>query len=303
MKRLFTKRRGKRNEAVEQQTSQKLSPSLAFQSFMQMNEQATIGWIVYQLADGMDINKKEELFLQSFSLHSIDNITDEKMKELYQLAQLGLGWITNHDVIEEEIKKLDYPKPFRDVLLRTLNEVHASKTLTEMDKEKDQVWEVYRDVIYSATQGAFLLIDKAKIKQYKTGNLLCEADIKERQDISYSRNLAKEAFTNAGLKNSKVMSYNLIISEAVTNVIKHADDGKMFIHQKDDVFHVIIEDNGPGFPLNILPKTTLLAGFSTKESLGQGFSLMIKMAEQVILETSSNGSTLILLLDGKGEIG
>ncbi|WP_018933376.1 ATP-binding protein [Gracilibacillus lacisalsi] len=302
MKRFFTKRIGKRNKATEKDTCLTISPSTTFQSFNQMKEQATIGWIVYQLADGMGLAQNEELFFESFTLDSIESITDEKIKEFYQLAQLGIGWITNNDVIEEEIKKLDYPKPFRDLLLRTLNEIHSSKTLHEMDKEKDLVWEIYRDVIYSATQGAFLLIDKTRITQYKSGKLLLEVTIKERKDISYTRNLAKEAFANAGLKESKIMSYNLIISESVTNVIKHAKNGRMLIYQMNDVFHVIIEDNGPGFPLNILPKTTLLAGFSTKESLGQGFTLMMKMAEQVILETSSDGSTLILLLDGKGEI-
>jgi phosphoglycerate-specific signal transduction histidine kinase len=64
----------------------------------------------------------------------------------------------------------------------------------------------------------------------------------------------------------------------------------------DSTVNVLVEDIGPGFPLKLLPNTTLMAGYSTKKSLGQGFTLMMKMIEQVLLSTVPyEGSTLILI--------
>ena len=61
--------------------------------------------------------------------------------------------------------------------------------------------------------------------------------------------------------------------------------------------NIIIEDTGSGFPLKTLPYTTLMAGYSTKKSLGQGFTLMMKLATQVLLKTSSSGSTIVLIFE------
>ncbi|WP_419879142.1 ATP-binding protein [Brevibacillus centrosporus] len=55
------------------------------------------------------------------------------------------------------------------------------------------------------------------------------------------------------------MSHLLVISEAITNILKHAQEGKMSIVSTDSMIHVVVEDNGPGFPLELLPNTKLLS--------------------------------------------
>jgi anti-sigma regulatory factor (Ser/Thr protein kinase) len=101
------------------------------------------------------------------------------------------------------------------------------------------------------------------------------------------------------------MSWILVLSEAITNTIKHAELGKMTLVEsvEEEEIRFVIEDNGPGFPLKDLPKNTLLAGCSTKKSMGQGFTLMMKIAKQVILYTSPRGSTIILTFDSTKEVG
>jgi anti-sigma regulatory factor (Ser/Thr protein kinase) len=275
-------------------------------SFENVKQRTITGWIAYQMAKNLSLNEtqKDFLFLKPFTQKGIEEIDDHESESILQLAQSATGWIQKNSLVEEEIKQLNLSPSYTNVLTRAVREVQSEEDFQDnTHSESKAIWNVYRDVIYAASQGHFLLVEKPDLKRYKLGKLLCEADIKERGDIPLARNAASEVFEQVNLKPSKLMSYKLIVSEAVTNILKHADHGKMFIYQDEltGTLRIIIEDSGKGFPLKILPQTTLMAGFSTKKSMGQGFNLMLKMADQLVLETSSSGSTLILILEGEKE--
>lgn len=275
-------------------------------SFEDMKKRTITGWIAYQIGKNLSLNEtqNDHLFLNSFIQKSSQNLNDPESETIMQLAQFAAGWIHNDSLIEEEIKQLNLSPVYINVLSRVIREVQSEKKFQEKaQSESKAIWNVYRDVIYSASQGQFLLVEKPDLLRYRSGKLLCEAEIKKREDIPLARNAATEVFEQVNLKPSKLMSYKLIVSEAVTNVLKHAEYGKLFIYHDElsSTLRVIIEDTGKGFPLKILPQTTLMAGYSTKKSMGQGFNLMLKMADQLVLETSTSGSTLILILKGESE--
>lgn len=285
--------------------TEEFKPQLAhLNSYQHVKKRALIGWIVSRCAAVLHFkgSEREALFFLALTSESFDQLEEGIKKELILLASSAVEWMEVNAVIEEEMKGIQPSFAPKEVLERVFNEIHSDLRKNEQILDESQKnWQVYRDVIYAATQGRFLLINKNDVTRYKNKELLCEVTVRERQDVPKARNEAKETFIQKGLKSSKISSYNLIISEAVTNILKHAEYGKMLIYQDGDVFHVIVEDKGPGFPLVILPKATLMSGFSTKESLGQGFTLMLKMATQVVLETSDNGSTLILVLEAGKE--
>lgn len=277
------------------------------QSYQAVQRRALIGWIVSRCAVALKLDEidREALFIMSFEAVLFDELEDGLVKELMELANSLVDWIASNSVIEEEMKTSHPEHVSKEILTRVFSEIQADVKFDSMrPNQMEDTWEVYRDVIYASTHGSFLLIAKNEIEKYQQGERLCSCEIVNREDVPKARNMAKEVFVDLGLAPSKVMGYNLIISEAVTNILKHAEYGEMTIYQTKDAFHVIISDKGPGFPLKILPKTTLMAGFSTKESLGQGFTLMMKMAKQVVLQTSDGGSTLILILEaGKEDRG
>ncbi|SER18647.1 Anti-sigma regulatory factor (Ser/Thr protein kinase) [Gracilibacillus ureilyticus] len=299
MRKFFQRRRDKEKNIHRPDIDTAVSSShLLEHSYEHMKERFTIAWIVSQLAEDLEADIQNGLFLQLQQIRSKKEINNPQIYQWYELAEEGLNWIKNDQIIENEVEKSALSKPFAGHFSRVLQQVQINeKARTKENRDSD--WKIYRDVIYSATQGKLLLTTSEQINQYKNGLLLCEKVIKTKQDISVARNTAKQAFEQFGLDSAKIMSYHLIISEAVTNVIKHAGNGKMYIYYDQGEFRVVVEDNGPGFPLDILPKTTLLAGFSTKDSLGQGFTLMMKMSRQILLETSDQGSSLILLLAEK----
>lgn len=274
-------------------------------TFGQVTERSMAGWIAYQLAGHLNENKmrRDNYFLSPF-INKSYYPEDSQTKKIRLLSHSASRWIREDLFIDAEIEKLDLDPALGKALRRIIREIQSEKSNQEQtDVDHKSIWKVYRDVIYSASQGRFLLVEKQDLFQYKSGILLCESDIKKRSDIPLTRDLATTVFEQLRLKPSKVMRYKLMVSEAVTNVLKHAEYGKLFIY-KDELtgtLRIVVEDIGKGFPLHVLPQTTLMAGFSTKNSLGQGFNLMLKMADQLVLETSNEGSTLIIILKEESE--
>ena len=56
-----------------------------------------------------------------------------------------------------------------------------------------------------------------------------------------------------------------------------------------------VEDKGPGIGSLILPRATLARGFSTKPSLGMGYSIMLDVVDRLLLKTDEWGTTLLLI--------
>jgi anti-sigma regulatory factor (Ser/Thr protein kinase) len=268
------------------------------------------GFLGKKLSQYLGFNKDEGdyLFYLSLSKSFFTNPNKENRNEfILYLSELMLKWSEQKLDVPYQIKNLDVKPDIQNAMLKAYdiykNDLFSIPNATEEQQltvsYNDVIWEIYRDVIFATTQEKFLLIAEEEVNKYKEGIVLCEGRIKDRSDIPICRNLAKEKLELEGFNNSTIMSWLLALSEAITNVIKHAEEGKMTIikDEKNHEIRFVIEDKGSGFALKDLPKKTLLAGYSTKKSLGQGFTLMMKMAKRVLLFTSSKGSVLILKFD------
>jgi anti-sigma regulatory factor (Ser/Thr protein kinase) len=279
-------------------------------SYSEFNFVTKRGFLGKKLSQYLGLNKDEEdsLFYLSLSKQSFTNPKKEDQREfILYLSELMLKWSEQKLDIPYQIKRLDVRPDIQNAMLKAYdiykNDLFSTPHTAEEQQltasSNDEKWKVYRDVIFAATQEKFLLITEEEVNKYKEGIVLCEGRIKDRSDIPICRNLAKVKLELEGFNNSTIMSWLLALSEAITNAIKHAEEGKMTIikDEKNHEIRFIIEDKGPGFDLDDLPKKTLLAGYSTKKSLGQGFTLMMKMAKRVLLFTSSKGSTIILNFD------
>lgn len=268
------------------------------------------GFLARKLCQYVDLHKvdRDSVFYDSFSKSSfLHSDQTDKNELVLHLSERMLTWREEKQDIPMQIKRLNVSADIQNSMLKAyeifkddlflmtdpLKVKSNPEPKTNQDKGK---WEVYRDVIMAASQGKFLLISENEVQKYKEGNILCEGTIKERSDIPVCRNLAKETLESKNYGQSNLMSWLLVLSEAITNTIKHAEEGKMTVidDEPSNEIRFVIEDKGPGFPLDELPKKTLLAGYSTKKSMGQGFTLMMKMTKQISLFSSSTGSIIIL---------
>lgn len=260
---------------------------------------------------GLGSLEADQLFTASLSTSTFGQMINEEdlHNSILYVSEKMIEWYEQDLDVVEKIKNVNANMPFQNALLKAYD-IHQKDLFSSIPKvnpekkspQSDDVsteWKIYRDVMFSATQGQFLLITENEAESYKAGNVFCEGTIKVSSDIPISRNKAKESLEKMGINKAKMMSWLLVLSEAITNTIKHAEEGKMTLvenHSTNEIYFVI-EDHGPGFSLVDLPKKVLLEGYSTKKSLGQGFTLMRKMANKILLSTTPSGSTIILIFE------
>lgn len=304
MRRLFDKFFKDSSSEKEQPFAMSLPSETAFKDLQQMTKKGFLAKKFYEYSGG-DNAQGDSVFYLSFAKKSFEDPGSDEEVFLY-LSELMIDWNEQNLNVPQKIEQLDVKNDVQNAMLKAYeifkNELFIpTHTVKQAPPEQtdDGKWEVYRDVILAATQGKFLLIKEDEVQSFKKGIVFCEDTIKHRSDIPNCRSLAKESLESMQLNKTQIMSWLLVLSEAITNTIKHAEEGKMTLiedAQKNEV-RFVIEDKGPGFNLQDLPKMTLLEGYSTKKSMGQGFTLMMKMTKRVTLYTSPQGSTIILHFD------
>ncbi|MEX2105078.1 MAG: ATP-binding protein, partial [Bacilli bacterium] len=157
-----------------------------------------------------------------------------------------------------------------------------------------QVKSLYRDVIYSVTEGKLTLIDDQELKWIVTQETVVEVPIYKKTDAKTCRETIEKLMASYDLSDKKRFNILLCVSEAVTNVIKHAGEGKMKVYYVENVLTIVVEDKGSGIELSDIPKTTLLKGYSTKVSLGHGFSLLVNLMDKIRVNTGPKGTTVVM---------
>jgi anti-sigma regulatory factor (Ser/Thr protein kinase) len=284
-------------------TQDKKAPSLPLDlTYREVNYRTKRGFLAKKLChySGLEAAAGDEVFYSSLSCSACDENSEDHELFLY-LSELMLKWADDGHDIREQILKFDIKSEIQNAMLKAhemyKKDLFTIKAPNSQQKQPEwEKWKVYRDVIMASTQGKFLLISEQELIGFKKGRIFCQGTIKKLADIPSCRHRAKDRLEAMGYNDSTIMSWLLVLSEAITNTIKHGEEGRMTLLEDEDQNEIrfIIEDRGPGFSLKELPKATLLAGYSTKKSMGQGFTLMMKMSKQVSLYTTSEGSTIIL---------
>lgn len=153
----------------------------------------------------------------------------------------------------------------------------------------------YQDVLSAATGGRLALVEADEIRPLITdGEMLGELTLNHKMDGQAARRLVETAAQTAGLGSADLFRLKVCASEAMTNVFKHAGKGRVEVRRTEGRLRVIVSDQGDGIPLEILPKAILVGGYSTKRSLGKGFSIMLQYLDRLTICTSSEGTTIIL---------
>lgn len=167
--------------------------------------------------------------------------------------------------------------------------------LQSAKEQRQKIFKVYSDVIYSVTQGKFNLVSyKEFVLIENEGVLKCETKLETAEDVEKVRSVVKQNLTPLGFSEDRIDKILLCISEAATNVVKHAKDGSVQVRELNASVRLVVLDHGPGMDFEKLPNMIFLKGFSTKISLGVGFSLIYMFADKIYLSTSKNGTFLAM---------
>ena len=113
--------------------------------------------------------------------------------------------------------------------------------------------------------------------------------------LSEVRSRIRKAGSAVGLPESVTGDLVIAGSEASLNAVVHATGGIAEI--RGDVggsLQIWVRDCGAGIDDAFLHRAILEAGFSSKGTLGQGFSLIVSTCHRVYLLTGSTGTTIVL---------
>lgn len=233
------------------------------------------------------------------------SIADVTPKEWHKLEQR---------VIETEVMTRGYSDTYEKEYRRkdgTVFSVELRKYLMRDEKgQPEGMWSVvrdisdrkraeeekrlfYRETIRSVTNGKLEICDAEEVLHYKTASE-CVKTLKSSSGLSETRQVAKDYCESKGLQGDGLSLFITGAGEAMNNALKHAHGGEIFCGATGLEVWVGVCDTGSGIAALTLPRATLLRGFSTKISMGMGYSIMLDVSERVMLSTGPEGTTVIL---------
>lgn len=162
-----------------------------------------------------------------------------------------------------------------------------------VEQSEAQKRQFYRETIHSITDGKLSICDSSEIRPLLASAEL-ELTVPDAASVSSVRGETKGYLARQGLEGGELESFIVAAGEAITNLVKHADGGRVYSGTADDSVWVACEDRGSGIESLTLPKAVLLRGFSTKPSLGLGYSVILEIADRVLLKTDESGTIVVL---------
>ena len=163
--------------------------------------------------------------------------------------------------------------------------------------EADQL-ELYRNVFLAATAGRLRLCEARElaVQWARPGEgTLREGPLpvdKER-DIWRVREAVRSVCGRIAMDVERAADLELCVCEAATNALQHGRGGFVEIAVECGRVCVRISDQGQGIAWEDLPRAALHRGWTSADSAGVGFTLIIETADCVRLCTGPEGTTLI----------
>jgi len=166
--------------------------------------------------------------------------------------------------------------------------------LLNLTIENDRlVRQVYIDALYAVTGGKLIIQEQSEFREQASAVDTQSFCLECGQDLGVGRQVLRDYMTRHF---PDELSGDIIVAacEAMTNALKHGDGGTTEIFSDDHNVWIHVQDHGPGIDFAELPKATLMRGYSSKMSLGIGFTVMLDYAEKIYMSTSRAGTDITL---------
>jgi PAS domain S-box-containing protein len=175
------------------------------------------------------------------------------------------------------------------------------RDITERKRTEEEKREFYRETILNVTDGKLSICDEIDIQPYQDRSTL-QIKLNNAADIAQVRNEVEHFCKQQILSEDRINEFMIGIGEAIANAVKHSGCGTVFAGANDESVWVGVSDKGPGIESLILPRAVLRHGFSTKRSLGLGYSMMLQVADHILLKTDKTGTSVLLLKNCREEV-
>jgi len=175
--------------------------------------------------------------------------------------------------------------------------IDVTTVVAEERRRKRREWELYRDLLGVVTKNKLLLLnDEELYALLREGQTLLSMELTSAGQLAHMRSAFRKAFSSLTIPEKQLFQYLVAVNEAASNTIRHGNGGTVTLYAANDgkMCRTVIYDNGQGIVLEDLPRATLLQGYSTQQSLGIGFHVMLQYCDRLYLGSSPAGTRLIL---------
>jgi anti-sigma regulatory factor (Ser/Thr protein kinase) len=194
----------------------------------------------------------------------------------------------------DELRELS--ETFQLTVRRLASLVHELEAAHEETIRAEQEKKIfYREVIRAVTRGKLELVDPEDVPVL--GKLVFELPTRDGAEYAAARRAIRQECDRVGMSPERSADLLLAAGEAITNAMKHATDGCCTLYCSEVAVIVRVSDRGQGIASHQLPATILTPGFSTKVSLGMGYTMMLKLCDRMWLATGLKGTIVQLSKD------
>lgn len=179
----------------------------------------------------------------------------------------------------------------RDITERKRAELDRLTLERHMEEQKRSF---YRETILSVTGGKLDICEECDSAPY-ISSASVEIELRHVNDVPVSRHAVEMFLRKNGLTGKRLELFIAGAGEAVANAVKHGVEGRVYAGRADGVVWAAVTDRGKGIESLLLPRALLEGGFSTKPSLGMGYTIMLDVADRILLTTGEKGTTVVLL--------
>lgn len=151
----------------------------------------------------------------------------------------------------------------------------------------------YRSTILAATDGKLIVTEPMAIEGI-AGPAIATWKLREPEDIGVLRAAIKDVVESEGMDPDRASRFIICAGEAMTNAVKHAGGGTVSLHRGGNGFILVVTDKGPGIEATAIPEVALRRSYSTAESLGIGYKVIISFADKVYLATGPEGTVVAI---------
>ncbi len=178
-----------------------------------------------------------------------------------------------------------------DITDRKRSHEQSKKLHEQFESHKKQF---YRETILSVTDGKLAVCDTTDIRPYVKASSL-SAEVEAPESVGDARAQVAHFLQQSGMSGERLEAFMIGVGEALTNAIAHGRRGKIFAGVDGESVWVGVADVGKGIDSLMIPKATLMRGFSTMPSMGLGYTIMLDVSDRILLKTTRRGTTVVLV--------
>lgn len=178
----------------------------------------------------------------------------------------------------------------------------AYRTLRSVQNEDERVRAAYVDALGAVTGGKLVLLTEPELQAVLGTPLNIAHAITGGADLANARAGIRHAVGDRVAPEDLNMTVISPAGEALNNALKHAGGAEYQVFERDGTLQVLVADNGPGIDFTTLPRATLVAGFSTTDTLGLGFTMMLQLSDRVLLSTRPGRTIVVLETSGASRV-